>query len=446
MSWYGSFNMEERTMKKITLLFAAVLAFAACQKESVMDNTPISDTKLVFNLDINYASATKAIKTGFVNGDKIFIFFEGVTSGYATIEYDGSKFGDETLNGSLTVEDLDASGKTLRAIFLPYGNDATPTYGTNWTFNKNTGSYFLTATDNYTLTKASGITTLTATLNMAVPSNYVQFFVPDGEATGTISLACNAVKPSGLASVSSNGTVTEINGGQGAFMTAYAATVGSDKGYYASGKLSGAGTAYYSPIEKAGTVYYFAIEKGGKYYDFVKFFKQTDPAISNKAAIKLTTYNEVGPQKYTKNTVGGKTWATVNVGATKPWMYETTQYTWKGKNNSNWTMIASGEGMPLNTDFQALRDNCLYSWISIAGVNGLIVIDNAATPTGGYMFLPASGYDGGSSWAGENGYYWSRTEEDSDCAWSLTIDNVGLAVGGSDDKDNAFSVRPLKNS
>lgn len=40
-------------------------------------------------------------------------------------------------------------------------------------------------------------------------------------------------------------------------MTAYAATVGSDKGYYARGKLSG-----------AGTVYYFAIEKGGKYYDY----------------------------------------------------------------------------------------------------------------------------------------------------------------------------------
>jgi len=446
--------MEERTMKKITLLFAAVLAFAACQKESVMDNTPISDTKLVFNLDINYASATKAIKTGFVNGDKIFIFFEGVTSGYATIEYDGSKFGDETLKGGLKVEDLAESGKTLRAIFLPYGNDATPTYGTNWTFDKNTGSYFLTATDNYTLTKASGITTLTATLNMAVPStsNYVQFFVPDGGATGTISLACNAVKPSGLASVSSNGTVTEINGGQGAFMTAYAATVGSDKGYYASGKLSGAGTVYdYSsfPIEKAGTVYYFAIKKGGKYYDFVKFFK-TDPAISNKAAIKLTTYNEVGPQKYTKNTVGGKTWATVNVGTSKPWEYGTTyQYTWQGKNNSDWTMIADGEGMPLNTDFQALRDNCLHAWISIAGVNGRIVIDNAApTPTGGYMFLPASGYDGGSSWKGENGYYWSRTEDGSytDCAWSLTFDNNVFSVSDGDGKGNAYPVRPLKNS
>lgn len=425
--------MEERTMKKITLLFAAVLAFAACQKESVMDNTPISDTKLVFNLDINYASVTKAIKTGFVNGDKIFIFFEGVTSGYATIEYDGSKFGDETLNGGLSVEDLDASGKTLRAIFLPYGNDATPTYGTNWTFDKNTGSYFLTATDNYTLTKASGITTLTATLNMAVPSDYVQFFVPDGEATGTISLACNAVKPSGLASVSSDGTVTEINGGQGAFMTAYAATVDSDKGYYASGKLSG-----------AGTVYYFAIEKGGKYYDFVK---QTASAISNKAAIKLTTYNEVGAGKYTQKTVGGKIWATVNVGASKPWEYETTQYTWKGENNSDWTMIASGEGeeMPLNTDFEALVNNCHHSWISIAGVNGYIVIDNAATPTGGYMFLPASGFNGG-NYAGSYGLYWSRKEDYTDYALYLDINIYdGFGVFNAP-KDSESSVRPLKNS
>ncbi|MBR1895135.1 MAG: hypothetical protein IJ823_07765 [Bacteroidales bacterium] len=417
-------------MKKITLLFAAAFAFAACQKESVKDNTPISDTKLVFNLDINYASVTKAIKTGFVNGDKIFIFFEGVTSGYATIVYDGSKFGDETLNGGLTVNDLAESGKKLRAIFLPYGNDATPTYGTSgWTFNKNTGSYFLTATDYYTLTKASGITTLTATLHMAVPSNYVQFFVPDGGATGTISLACNAVKPSGLASVSSNGTVTEINGGQGAFMTAYAATVGSDKGYYASGKLSGAGTEYY-----------IAIEKGSKYYDYGI---HTNSALANNVAIKLSAINEVGPQKYTKKTVGGKTWATVNVGATKPWMYETTQYIWQGKNNSNWTMIASGEGMPLNTDFQALvnDDNCYHRWISIAGVNGYVIIDKT---TKGYMFLPASGYDGGSWWKGDNGYYWSRTEEDSEYAWSLWFDNDGLYVGNGDQKDNAFSVRPLK--
>jgi len=60
------------------------------------------------------------------------------------------------------------------------------------------------------------------------------------------------------------------------------------------------------------------------------------------------------------------------------------------------------------------------------------------------MFLPASGYDGGSWWKGENGYYWSRTEEDSEYAWSLWFDNDGLYVGNGDQKDNAFSVRPLK--
>ena len=74
-------------------------------------------------------------------------------------------------------------------------------------------------------------------------------------------------------------------------MTAYTATVGSDKGYYASGKLSG-----------AGTVYYFAIEKGGKYYDYGI---HTASALAANAAIKLSAINEVGPQKYTKKTVGG---------------------------------------------------------------------------------------------------------------------------------------------
>ena len=106
-------------------------------------------------------------------------------------------------------------------------------------------------------------------------------------------------------------------------------------------------------------------------------------------------------------------------------------------------MIASGEGMPENTDFQALvnDDNCHHTWITIAGVNGYVIIDKT---TKGYMFLPASGYDGGSWWKGEKGYYWSRTEYNTDEAWSLIFDNDGLSVGGGDDKDSAYPVRPLK--
>ena len=218
--------MEERTMKKITLLFAAALSFAACQKESVKDNAPVSASEIVFNLDVNYASDTKAVKTAFTEGDKLFIFFEGVTTGYFTSVSDADGvFASAQLNGTVTIDDLAESGKSLTAVFLPYGNDATPSYGSNWTFDKGTDSYFLKATSAYTLTKASGIATLSATLTMAAPSNYVQFFVPDGEATGSIKLACNAVTPSGLASIASDGTVTEISGGtQGERVTMPAAS------------------------------------------------------------------------------------------------------------------------------------------------------------------------------------------------------------------------------
>ena len=420
-------------MKKITLLFAAALAFAACQKESVKDNAPVSASEIVFNLDVNYASDTKAVKTAFTEGDKLFIFFEGVTSGYFTSVSDANGvFASAQLNGTVTVNDLAESGKSLTAVFLPYGNDATPSYGSNWTFDKGTDSFFLAANSPYTLTKASGIATLSATLTMAAPSNYVQFFVPDVNASGSIKLACNAVTPSGLASISANGTVTEVSSGtQGAFMTAYAATVGSDKGYYASGKLAAT----------PGTEYYIAIEEGSKYSDYGI---HTNSALANNAAIKLSAINEVGPQKYTKNKVGGKTWATVNVGASKPWQYETPQHKWKGENNSDWTMIASGEGMPEKTDFEALVNNCHHSWISIAGVKGYIVIDNAATPTGGYMFLPASGWS--SDFAGISGRYWSRTESTSTLkAWSLYFSSSGFSVGDFN-WNVTYSVRPLQNS
>ena len=417
-------------MKKITLLFAAALSFAACQKESVKDNAPVSASEIVFNLDVNYASDTKAVKTAFTEGDKLFIFFQGVTSGYATVVYDetAGKFTSAQLNG-VTIDDLAESEKGLTAVFLPYGNDATPSYSTNWTFDKGTDSYFLKATSAYTLTKASGIATLSATLTMAAPSNYVQFFVPDDEATGSIKLACNAVTPSGLESVSSDGTVTEISGGtQGDFMTAYAATVGSDKGYYASGKLAAT----------PGTEYYIAIENGTKYYDYGI---HTNSALADNAAIKLSAINEVGPQKYTKNTVGGKTWATVNVSASKPWEYDVTQYSFAGENDSDWSsVIDPGEGMPERKDFWELVDHCHHTWITIAGVKGYVVIDNAVTPTGGYMFLPAS-ID-----AGVWGSYVSRTQYDANFVWTLDLNDFDFGLCDIGRKTSELSVRPLKNS
>lgn len=418
-------------MKKITLLFAAALSFAACQKESVKDNAPVSASEIVFNLDVNYASDTKAVKTAFTEGDKLFIFFEGVTTGYFTSVSDADGvFASAQLNGTVTIDDLAESGKSLTAVFLPYGNDATPSYGSNWTFDKGTDSYFLKATSAYTLTKASGIATLSATLTMAAPSNYVQFFVPDGEATGSIKLACNAVTPSGLASIASDGTVTEISGGtQGDFMTAYAATVGSEKGYYASGKLAAT----------PGTEYYIAIENGTKYYDYGI---HTDSELTDNAAIKLSAINEVGPQKYTKNTVGGKTWATVNVSASKPWEYDVTQYSFAGENDTDWSdagVIASGEGMPEKTDLEALVNNCHHTWITIAGVKGYVVIDKSGK---GYMFLSASGGYAGRS-PGVYGDYYSRTVNGYN-PWSLDFEYNVFEIGNWIGQSDWYSVRPLQ--
>lgn len=83
---------EEMIMKKVMILLSAVLALVACNKEtpSVQNDGTIDASKVVFDLTINYADDTKAVKSGWASGDKVYLFFEGVTTGYVVTEYNGS--------------------------------------------------------------------------------------------------------------------------------------------------------------------------------------------------------------------------------------------------------------------------------------------------------------------------------------------------------------------
>ena len=67
---------EDTIMKKAFVLILATFAIiAACDTQTALDEI-IDDGSITFNFSLNHPdAATKAVKTGWENGDAIFIFF-----------------------------------------------------------------------------------------------------------------------------------------------------------------------------------------------------------------------------------------------------------------------------------------------------------------------------------------------------------------------------------
>ena len=194
-------------MKKTIVILSALLALVACNKEtpSVQNDGTIDASKVVFDITINNSDDTKAVKSGWADGDKVYLFFEDVTTGYAVMEYDGSAW-TPTLNGTAT---LSASGKKVTAVFLPF-QLGDPTYnGAAWEFSPKIPAYYMTAeAQEYTVTTdpSTDLSTLSATLDMENSEEFVQIYIPDLSivdkrykiyAEGLIPTWCESIVPGG---------------------------------------------------------------------------------------------------------------------------------------------------------------------------------------------------------------------------------------------------------
>ena len=163
-------------MKKITLFTifgVALMALSACSKEEV----PAPKT-LKLDLNITHDSYTKAVKTGWESGDKIYVFFgnpeDHTTPAYLTLTFDGSSW-TEAWTAGLEAEIAATASGTLHAIYTP-GKIGTISYSSDKIYNF-TGSdpgWYLKC-ENVSYTVSEGV--LAATLNMASPGRFVQFYL-----------------------------------------------------------------------------------------------------------------------------------------------------------------------------------------------------------------------------------------------------------------------------
>ena len=108
-------------MKKITLLTIfglALMALSACNKE---EETASRTLKL--DLNIIHGSDTKAVKTGWESGDKIYVFFgkpeDHTTPAYLTLTYNGSSWTEAWTAGLEAEIASTASGKLHATSILP---------------------------------------------------------------------------------------------------------------------------------------------------------------------------------------------------------------------------------------------------------------------------------------------------------------------------------------
>ena len=431
-------------MKKyLILMLAAAAALVSCGKEILVpengDET-VQTAPISFSLTANHPDATKAVKDGWETGDAIFVFCSGAGapkhlkrtfdgSSWTSAEYDGASL----TAGALGLKNGDSG--TMRAVFLPFGSDATVSAsGTSFIFSTTYYAYYLTATLDYTVSDNE----VSGAFNMEIPDDYVQFFIEDAAATdGAYTLGTDAVIPVGVASIAADGTITETSDkAAGNDMTGYA----YQDGYLFSGKLTS--WAF-------GSNYYFAKTKTADNTRADYFVN--GKTLASHSAVKLPANDNVYEVSKYGMPNDGK-WVPVGSGITVSLFNVTSPFRQLGKwHTCNYGCIVpeqigtlysfneanelGGVHLPTKEKFEWIIKSsyCSYAWLTVHGQQGFVI--KAAR---GFLFLPAQ-YD-------SKGLYWSWTEDDSveDSAWHFIFYSRGEHSMIPGPRPHECAVRPFQ--
>ncbi len=447
-------------MKKIIIILSTLVAFAACNKETPILESVIDPSQVVFNINVENANATKGIKTAWENGDVVYAFFEGNSTQYVKMTYDGSSWSYKDKDGGTTFSGLtlSASGKKVSAVYFPgFVCSAAPAFKDDkWKFSGVEGYFQYTNGVSYTVKSTSDVTTLEATIRLNAPANIIQVYIPSSEA-GTLGsgneyvLTATHIHPFTFSGMVPGGDASWDKGTNGFPQTAYSGTVKGDAGYYFWGILENTGMYWYD--------FQLVEQNAEKKYAISSKSKHAAPGKEiSSAAIKLTGLTDNG-KFVSLGYEGGPLWATGNLkddgtiadpllaGDYYKWCY-TTPYDvtgatdpyanyYKGdyvpekdpaydKSSHAWSMPTKGQLEALfnasNTNATTYSESWKEGWTNLGTAKGGMLIKSKVN--GISLFLPAAGlyqYIGTVSLysVGENGYYWSTAGYGSDSAYYL---------------------------
>ena len=369
-------------MKRVLLIFVtALLTLSSCWKETpaVEEGRKYALSSLRFELVIDRVE-TKGIKPGWESGDKVFVFFSGVTNAYVTMSFDGTSWSSAS-NGSAN---LSQTGE-LTAIYLPYVGNVPPVYSEGWHFAGVSESYFLKAekVGYYIQDVENQVATLGATLAMTKANDEsVQFFIPKTPGQNeTMLLACSVATPTGLSGIASDGTVTSSGGSQGDWMTGYPATVAGEQGFYFYGTIA----------DTPGSDSYFALKDNNATY-YKHYYKGNTTLLPHKSYQLPVLDNWPGVGNDVQVSVGGYLWYSLNDGASTP--LET------GTTSSVQPQAAGQKLIPSKTAWDGLLDaeKATRVPLTIGGVPGVLMVDKLIPSQ--YFFMTEGDY-----WSSASGFF-----------------------------------------
>lgn len=379
-------------MKRVLLFMALSILFLACAKEEPF-RVDVTSGTVKFELSAVHPAATKAVKTGWEQGDVIFVFFNKVPAPrYLKMTYDGASWSMAEMDGTAPAPDClglnEGDSGSMRAVFLPFGSGATvSSSGDRFKFSTTYYSYYLTAVLDYTVSdnKVSGA------FKMQIPEGYVQFYMEGSTPVdGDYTLGTDAVVPVGVEFIDPDGTIVETSDKKpGDDMVGYA----YEEGYLFSGKLA------YWP-DKRNYFYFAKTDVNRHRHNYVRsdLFIEVK-TLSSHAAVKLPSDNSdkwqgVGRGIRVKmRTDSGEDlglWYTCNYLQDVPESLGD-KYDFDSANSL-------GTTIPSESQLEALVKKCTWHWMSVHGVTGMVV--KSAT---GFMFLPTDNR------TGSEGHYWSST-------------------------------------
>ena len=260
--------MKKTIFTICAMLLAGMLAVSltSCTNTSLEEETPQTVSKLVFKGKLSYGSDidTKAVKTGWKSGDKVYAFFKSGDNFvnptlYVQFTYTG---GDPVWEAtpSSALEDLGILGTngTMYVVYFPFGNiDIASDGSTGVTFTSGgvpVYSYYLSGNARYDITTSGETAILDSTIDMEIPSGFVYFFVDksgsDFNADGTYFLTVDGFQPVACTGFS-EGSFSETSGTVGDPVWGYAY---DNAGIAFSGKIDNSwdGTASHNIILYTG--------------------------------------------------------------------------------------------------------------------------------------------------------------------------------------------------
>ncbi|MBR5724297.1 MAG: hypothetical protein IKX62_02850, partial [Bacteroidales bacterium] len=310
--------------KSFAILMLAGMALMACTKE-----IPVAEKAaqpLEFNITVTHpdGAATKAVKTGWEDGDVVYVFFsEAEAPKYLEMKYDGeTESWTNTQKNGTDEEAFDLTEGTMTAVFLPFGSDAEVGADDdgNFVFNKMYYSYFLKA-EQQDYTVEDGV--VYGKLNMLLPDGFVQFFMESSAASpamaALIDLWEDHLAPAGVKSIAADGTVNMKVRNYGGAMPAYYYDNGTDpKGLHFSGILKESARGVATEYAFHGNV------RVAQYHITASTVLTGTKTLytATSRAMKLPMEEGWEEEPHTAVDLGlDVKWATMNVGAASPFEY-----------------------------------------------------------------------------------------------------------------------------